>query len=240
MFFVLKTDNIFRQSYFELLKYQLTRGSLQLENISAEALNIQQSMSIFSQYSAINYIFQNGLDYSHIGFTNGLCELVRLVSNQEINGFRKTKAEVNGSKVERSKPSMIRNDLWYLVDDYNYMISQAKNTQELFQIEAIFHIRFLHIHPFEDANGRTARIILAYNLASHNLAPSVITPDKKRVYCDYIENGDYKGLANMFEKLSNKELKIMTSIYTNLDEKGLINSNKLTEEQLNELRKLGM
>ena len=127
---------------------------------------------------------------------------------------------------------MIRNDLWYLIDDYNYQLSIAKTKKEIFEAEAFFHIRFLHIHPFEDANGRTARILLTYNLAKNNIAPCIITIDRKREYCDYIENSDIKGLASLFEKLSNDELKIMIAIYNDLDKRGLIPSNKMNDEQL--------
>ena len=37
---------------------------------------------------------------------------------------------------------------------------------ELFKREARFHIEFIRIHPFEDGNGRTGRIILNAHLAN--------------------------------------------------------------------------
>ena len=192
-------------------------------------------MKIYNQLNAINYMFEDLKNHddklSHFEFTNLVCDVANLVSGGEESDFRKTKAIVNGSKVARSKASMIRNDLWYLIDDYNYMIEHAKNEKEIYEIEATFHIRFLHIHPFEDANGRTARILLTYNLAKNNLAPCIITKEIKEEYCNYIENNDIKGLARMFEKLSNIELKNMISLYKSLDEKGLIESNKMNKEQ---------
>ena len=175
---------------------------------------------------------------SHFEFTNLVCEIADLVSGGEVSDFRKTKAIVNGSKVERSKPQMILNDLWYLIDDYNYMISQAKTSDEIMEAEAIFHIRFLHIHPFEDANGRTARILLAYNMAKNNIAPPIITKATKAEYCDCIEHNDYKRLKILLEKLSKNELNTMISLYKELDEKGLIESNKMTEEQYKKYQKV--
>lgn len=236
MFLELQDDNAFKRIFFDLLKYQLTRGSLQLEGMSAAADTVEKSMNVYNQLSAINYMFNNDVDYSHFGFTNLICEVANLVSGGEVSNFRKTRAEVNGSNVERSKASMIRNDLYYLIDDYNYFISHAKNDKERFEEEAKFHIRFLHIHPFEDANGRTARILLTYNLSRNNLAPCIITMDRKREYCDYIENSDYKGLAKLFEELSKEELKTMLAIYTDLDKKGLIPGNLMTDEQKDRLK----
>lgn len=236
MFLELQDDNIFKRIFFDLLKYQLTRGSLQLEGMSADCDTVEQSMNVYNQLCAINYIFNSDVDYSPIGFINLICEVANLVSGGEISDFRKTRAEVNGSNIERSKASMIRNDLYYLIEDYNYSISQAKNDKERFEEEAKFHIRFLHIHPFEDANGRTARILLTYNLSKNNLAPCIITMDRKREYCDYIENTDIKGLARLFEELSKEELSTMIAIYKDLDNKRLIPGNIMSDEQEDRLK----
>ena len=114
--------------------------------------------------------------------------------------------------------------------DNKYWIDNCKSVDELYEIEARFHIRLLHIHPFEDGNGRTARIILVYNLCNHNLAPCIITKEIKKEYCDYIEKGDEKGLAALIKKLSEKELDAMISLYNELDRKGLIEENKMDPE----------
>lgn len=231
MFLELQDDNAFKRIFFDLLKYQLTRGSLQLEGMSAAADTVEKSMNVYNQLSAINYMFNNDVDYSPLGFTNLICEVANLVSGGEVSNFRKTRAEVNGSNVQRSEATMIRLHLWHLIDDYSYMIKNAKSDKERFEVEAMFHIRFLHIHPFEDANGRTARILLTYNLSKNNLAPCIITMDRKREYCDFIENNDIKGLAKLFEELSKEELKTMLAIYTDLDKKGLIIGNLMTDDQ---------
>lgn len=235
MFLELKKENTFKKNYFDTLKYRLAYGSLELEGITGDLAEITQSMKIFNQLNAINYIFDEKNKHedklSHFEFTNLVCDVANLVSGGEIEDFRKTKAMVNGSKVERSKASMIRNDLWYLIDDYNYMIEHAKSMKEICEIEALFHIRLLYIHPFEDANGRTARILLAYNMAKSNLAPPVITKEIKQEYCDYIEHNDVKGLARMIEKLSQMEIKNMLVLYKELNEKGLIETNNMTKEQ---------
>ena len=233
MFVELKTDSKFKKDYFEMLKYRLAYASLELEGISDDLADIRQSMKILNQLQAINYIFDNYKEdpLSHIDFTNLLCEIAERVTGGEIDNFRTTNAEVIGSKVARSKPQLIINDLYYLIDNYNYQIQNCKSEDELYEIEAMFHIRLLHIHPFEDGNGRVARIILTYNMCKNNVSPCIITKDIKRQYCDFIENNDYKSLSKLFKELSHNEFKTMISLYKDLDEKGLIEENKFTEEQ---------
>lgn len=236
MFLEFDSDNDFKRSYFEMLKSRMVHGSLELEGINSPMNDFNQSRQIYNQFQAINYIFNNHRNefLGHFDFTSILTDLIDLVTGGELSSFRTTDAIVQGSKVPRSKPSMIRNDLWYLIDDYNYQIQNCKSERELYEAEAQFHIRFLHIHPFEDGNGRTARVLLAYNLCKNNLAPCIITKEIKKHYCDLIERGDYMGLADLFESLSRQEFEVMISMYKELDEKGLIPQNLMSQEQLEE------
>ena len=241
MFLELKNkDSNYRKRYFDMLKYRLAYGSLELEGIEGDLADAIQSEKIYNQLDAINYIFERS-DYdeelSPMSYLNLLCEVATRATGGEIDNFRKTYATVVGSNVERSNPAMIRNDLYYLVDDYNYWISNCKSEEELFQIEARFHIRLLHIHPFEDGNGRTARIILVYNLCCHDQAPCIITKEIKKEYCDYIEHGDEKGLATLIQRLSKKEMDNMINLYNHLDAKGLIEDNIMPKEVEEEYQK---
>lgn len=233
MFLELKGKNEFKVNYFEMLKYRLAFASLELEGISDDLTNVKQSMKIFNQLQAINYIFDTHKEnhFSHYEFTSLLCEVAKRVTGEEVSDFRTTEASVVGSNVERTKPQMIRNNLWFLIDDYNYQLDNCKSEDELYEIEALFHIRLLHIHPFEDGNGRTARVLLAYNMCKNSLAPCIISNEHKKMYCDLIENGDAKNLAKLFKELSENELNTMISLYKELDEKGLIKENNFTEEQ---------
>ena len=57
MFLELQSNHVFRKNYFDMLKYRLAYGSLQLEGIDDDVANINQSMQIFNQLQAINFIF---------------------------------------------------------------------------------------------------------------------------------------------------------------------------------------
>ena len=48
MFLELQDDNAFKRIFFDLLKYQLTRGSLQLEGMSAAADTVEKSMNVYN------------------------------------------------------------------------------------------------------------------------------------------------------------------------------------------------
>lgn len=228
MFLELRDKNsTYRKEYFNMLKYRLAYGSLEVEGIEGDLADTSQSFKIYNQLTAINYIFENANEdrLEPFEFLSLLCKVVELVTGGEIDNFRTTNVYVNGSKVKRSAPGSIRTDLYYLIDDYNYRIANCKTQDEIYEAEAQFHIRLLHIHPFQDGNGRTARIFLAYNMCKNDLAPCIITKEIKRKYCDFIENNDIKGLGELFKSLSQKELDTMVALYKQLDDKGLIETN---------------
>ena len=52
------------------------------------------------------------------------------------------------------------------------------------------HWRFLCIHPFDDGNGRTARLLANYALFRHNLPPIVIKSEDRDRYIGGLQNAD--------------------------------------------------
>lgn len=66
---------------------------------------------------------------------------------------------------------------------------------------ADFHSRFERIHPFEDGNGRTGRILIDRGLIKSGLAPAVITKDVRAEYLGFITERDVLGLAGLLRSL---------------------------------------
>ena len=85
-------------------------------------------------------------------------------------------------------------------------IERMDRILQLFKKEAIFHIKLMRIHPFNDGNGRTGRIIMNKHLLDNGMAPVLITGYMKDDYKRYIANCDYDGLANMMLSSSSQLL----------------------------------
>ena len=78
--------------------------------------------------------------------------------------------------------------LWYReaseADDVNALLLAAE-----------FHYKFIRIHPFDDGNGRTARILMNFILMRHGYPPVIIKTDDKLNYFAALRQAD----AGMFE-----------------------------------------
>ena len=208
-------------------------ASLSLEGLSELQDDPTYALNFYHQKEALETALSRDENaYLSLASQVGeLVDMIKIVTGGEYEDFRTTSASVVGSSVCRSEPGVIRNDLFYMFDNYRYFYPFCDDVSPNFLKEAQLHIRFLHIHPFEDGNGRVARIILIRNLLQQNQIPCIITKDYKREYCDYIENNDIVGLAKLFEKLASRELGVMIGLYNELNRKGLISENLMSEEQ---------
>lgn len=70
-----------------------------------------------------------------------------------------------------------------------YFYQEMRNKSELNPIElaAWSHAEFVRIHPFSDGNGRTARLIMNYQLMSAGLLPINIHTDNRLKYYEYLD-----------------------------------------------------
>ena len=75
-----------------------------------------------------------------------------------------------------------------LVDWYNKAEQEALLSPV--DIAVLFHYRFIRIHPFEDGNGRIARLLLNYILSRHGLPMIVVRSRLKKEYLDALHSAD--------------------------------------------------
>ncbi len=58
------------------------------------------------------------------------------------------------------------------------------------QIAALFHYKIVRIHPFDDSNGRTSRLLMNYILLRNGYAPLVINSTDKKNYLIALNEAD--------------------------------------------------
>lgn len=93
-----------------------------------------------------------------------------------------------GDRFEYASPEetpALMNDL---VNWYNEAEKSSKYTP--IELAALFHYRYIRIHPFEDGNGRIARLMVNYILSRHGWPMIVVRNKDKQAYIEALHQSD--------------------------------------------------
>ena len=93
-----------------------------------------------------------------------------------------------GDRFEYAAPEETAALMADLVDWYNKEESKGKLSP--IELAALFHYRYIRIHPFENGNGRIARLIVNYILARHDYPMIVIRSRDKKKYMEALHQAD--------------------------------------------------
>lgn len=147
--------------------------------------------------------------------------IVNQHDEDKVDGFKKTNNDLLSARFTPTDKEYVMLELQKLFRDYenNFDLEILDPYEEnisyqerlnraytIFKKEAIFHIRFERIHPFNDGNGRTGRIILNQHLLKENMAPVIITDVLSNDYKKYINDFDVEALTKLLWNSSSQQL----------------------------------
>lgn len=95
-----------------------------------------------------------------------------------------------------------------VLDEMQDLLRWFKGCEHLHPVEraALFHYRFVRIHPFDDGNGRMARLLMNLILMQEGYPPCVVRMNKRREYLQSLEHADDTDSTNAFVRVIAGEL----------------------------------
>lgn len=210
----------FMLSHKEYLEDFITRSTYHSNAIEGSTLTYAETYAILYNdnsfkiqgkepreiYEAINHKKALELVFQNIQNNGELDERFIKHLNERINkdikgieGYRKVQVFIQGSEHIPPEPEKVPNLMLYYI--YNY----EHDEQEIFTKIAKYHIELEKIHPFEDGNGRTGRLLINYELLKNNMFPVVIEKEDRIKYFEYLRDNDNLGLAKWLKELSDRE-----------------------------------
>lgn len=79
------------------------------------------------------------------------------------------------SDIKTSSPKEVPQKIQTIIDKFN-------NSDKTIEDIAKFHAKYEHIHPFQDGNGRTGRMIIVKQCLENGLIPVIIKDNDKLLY----------------------------------------------------------
>ena len=93
-----------------------------------------------------------------------------------------------GDRFEYASPEETPSLMADLVDWYNKAEQEGKLTP--IELAVLFHYRYIRIRPFEDGNGRIARLMVNFILTRHDYPMIVVRSRKKSEYLEALHQAD--------------------------------------------------
>ena len=93
-----------------------------------------------------------------------------------------------GDRFEYASPEETPALMADLVNWYN--AEEQSGKLSAIELAALFHYRYIRIHPFEDGNGRIARLMVNYILSRHDYPMIVVRSRDKQNYLEALHQSD--------------------------------------------------
>jgi Fic family protein len=171
-----------------------------LEGITIGGKSIREHLEVINHREAI--LFLEELVNKNEPFSErNIKDLHRLVlkniDNENAGIYRHENVIISGAKHRPPEHFLIKEQMERLVADYN------GHWREKHPIEraALLHGEFVKIHPFIDGNGRTARLLLNFELMKNGYPPAIIKAEMRPEYYDYLDQAHNSGDYDKFVQL---------------------------------------
>lgn len=186
----------------------LTQGetkSILIDDVIPRQMGNREFYEVFNYRNFIKYLDKN---YKEKMTIEGIKEIhkILLENIRDDNGkFKKIKNIVLGASFTPTPPYMVIESLGNWIENLDFALKNAHSKEE--KIGAIMesHLRFEHIHPFSDGNGRVGRALIVLYCLKENIPPIVIEKEQREQYIAALNNEDKKELRNLGIELSEKE-----------------------------------
>ena len=235
-------EAIKNQSYYENF---ITRSTYHTNSIEGNTLTYADTYAIIFNDNSFKVSAKPREIYEAINHKYALSSMLEAIRNGEqlserfiinlavlinknicdISGYRTVPVLIRGAEHHPIPPKDIKQAMLYYVDNYNH-----NDGRSIYEKIADYHIRFERIHPFEDGNGRTGRLLINFGLLSDGKAPIVIDQDDRSEYFEYLAKQDVIGLAGYIKDKSIQEQENIDTLLIEQAVDEVLENNSLLQE----------
>ncbi|MBU6153813.1 MAG: Fic family protein [Bdellovibrionales bacterium] len=161
------------------------------EGVTIKGKNFQEHLEAKNQGEAMSYLFQvvdasHRLTLSH-HLIRELHQLVVKDTEAKIAGsYRTTDVRILESKLRPSPGYQVQGKMSRFIA----WLNKNKKMHHPVEIAALAHHRFVAIHPFEDGNGRTGRLLMNLLLMRSGYPIAIIQKNDRAKYYRALELAD--------------------------------------------------
>lgn len=155
---------------------------------------------------SISYMKElHSLITQHQDFTDAIDQLGNRISVAMLKGQFKilpNNPMRNNSVYEYCPPEQVNSEMDTMIQVFQNDFSAS----HVLVRAAFLHHAFVQIHPFQDGNGRIARLLASFVLIRDRLFPLSIDREERAKYIDALESADHRGYQPLIDVFSNNQI----------------------------------
>jgi len=182
------------------------------EGITIKGKSLKEHLEVKDHKKALERLYQLVESPVALDFTENLIKdlhhaVVELSEEMDDQDYRKTDVFIAGSEHKPLKPA----DIAKALRDLTAWARDQQKDLHMIELAALFHHRFVHIHPFLDGNGRTARLLMNVLLMRAGFPLVIILKNDRQKYYRALraaDNGRYKAIIQFIAQAAIRSLNI--------------------------------
>ena len=180
------------------------------DNISIGGKSLREIYEVTNNNKAFDYVKKAIKNNEELN-EERIKDIHEIVTQNIFQGgiYRSTDVAISGASFTPPTPNDMYNQLKFFFSD----LKENNNKMNPIELSAWTHAEFVRIHPFPDGNGRTARLIMNYQLMKKGLLPiNIKVEDRLDYYNDLDKYATQKDITPFMNFIANIEEKRLDEI----------------------------
>lgn len=149
------------------------------DGLTVGGKRLQEHLEVVNHAEAIDFVEEHvqkhtNLDEHTLKLIHYL--VLKNIDNENAGKYRSINVRISGSKHEPPHFLQVDHEMKELFAWYE----RVKEELHPVELAALFHFKFVYIHPFADGNGRTARLLMNLILMSHGYPPAIVKAENSQ------------------------------------------------------------
>lgn len=183
-----------------------------LEGITIGGKTMREHLEVINHNEAIEFLeelINDNRELTEIDIKNIHAIVLKGIDDEDAGRYRTENVIISGAS--HIPPESIR--VPELMEKLIYRYDEWKEKYHPIVVAALLHAEFVKIHPFIDGNGRTARLLMNFEVMKNGYPPIIIKTEQRHKYYDTLDEGAMTGNYTEFVKIVAKQAVEMIDLY---------------------------
>lgn len=183
-----------------------------LEGITIGGKTMREHLEAINHKEAIEFLeelIKDNNELSEVDIKNIHAIVLKGIDNENAGRYRTKNVIISGASHIPSDAIIVPE----LMEKLIYRYDDWKEKYHPIVVAALLHAEFVKIHPFIDGNGRTARLLMNFEVMKNGYPPIIIKTEERHKYYDALDEGALTGNYTEFVKMVTKQAEEMVRLY---------------------------